>query len=413
MRSVASTTAFVLAAALFCAVGHAATLTVGPGETYTTIQAAVNAASKGDTIAVKTGMYAEAIVIATNNLTLRSVDGKGRAIIVGDGSSNCVSVNAGLGVKFIGFVIDGGGLYGIYHEGGQVLDPVSVTDCTFENCSYGFYAEFSYMEGTAFTFTGNTMTDCWIGMYVYGFDGATIRISDNTATDCDNGLYVEEMSEDVPSDAIVSNNVVVSSAVVSDTYGIYCCCAEDTTKFVGNTVIGFAYGMYFEDVGCCGPSPAILYIEDNEITDCDYGLYFDELVCCMPAKVYIRGNTMSGNNCGIHVSSFNYASESTVVVTNNNICGNSFGFDNASGIDITANGNWWGDPSGPSGEGPGTGDPISVNVIVESFRSSPYTGSSGGGGGGCAAGAEGAAGLAVILPLALLFFRKERAGPSL
>jgi Ca2+-binding RTX toxin-like protein len=57
-------------------------LTVGAGETYTTIQAAIAAASPGDTILVKPGTYAGNILI-DKSLTLLSTDGSGSTQIVG------------------------------------------------------------------------------------------------------------------------------------------------------------------------------------------------------------------------------------------------------------------------------------------------------------------------------------------
>src|SRR5215218_1283795 len=70
---------------------YAATIVVAPsGGSYTTIQAAVNNASPGDVIAVKTGTYAEnvnlslmgsAIAGTPGDLTLVAVDGPGTAIL--------------------------------------------------------------------------------------------------------------------------------------------------------------------------------------------------------------------------------------------------------------------------------------------------------------------------------------------
>ena len=56
----------ILACAISGSVTLANTLTVGTGQTYTTIQSAVNAASVGDTIKVLPGIYNEAININKN-----------------------------------------------------------------------------------------------------------------------------------------------------------------------------------------------------------------------------------------------------------------------------------------------------------------------------------------------------------
>src|SRR5690348_9101457 len=59
-----------------------ATLTVGSGQDFTTIQAAVDAASAGDTIAVKPGTYSEQVTIPDDldGLTLKSTKPQGAII---------------------------------------------------------------------------------------------------------------------------------------------------------------------------------------------------------------------------------------------------------------------------------------------------------------------------------------------
>jgi len=87
---------------------NAATLVVGPGETYTTIQAAINAASAGDTIQVLAGTYTGGVNVS-KTLTIVGPN----AGISGDGSrvaeavvEGSILVNAN-GVTISGLSIDG------------------------------------------------------------------------------------------------------------------------------------------------------------------------------------------------------------------------------------------------------------------------------------------------------------------
>ena len=59
---------------------YAATIEVGSGKPYTTIQSAINAASSGDTILVYDGIYNETIIVS-KKLIVKSVNGSGSTII--------------------------------------------------------------------------------------------------------------------------------------------------------------------------------------------------------------------------------------------------------------------------------------------------------------------------------------------
>jgi len=82
----------------------------------------------------------------------------------------------------------------------------------------------------------------------------------------------------------------------------------------------------------------------------------------------IRDNTLStgkwGNPAGILIGTD--VNVSTVNVNCNNIWNNDpYGVTNKARGSLDATGNWWGYPSGPGGEGPGSGDKVSSNVIYD------------------------------------------------
>lgn len=408
---------FILLGFLFLPImpATAATLTVGPGQAYETIQAAVDAASDGDTINVKAGTYAEMVDIVTPNLVLRSVDGEKAAIVEGDGSDYCFYVEDGAPVTLDGFWIKPHGNTGIRlgYDNGVVDAVVAITNNTVESSDYGLYCSASYVTTSQVSITGNTAREASnAGFYWYGFDGCTVNISNNICIDCtDTGMDLEEFDEGLGADIRIEGNTVTLSEGLTGNCGITICCAERTTVLSGNTVgAGYEYGIYIEDTGCCGQDGLIFAVTDNKVTSCDYGIYFDELVCCIPGDVTITGNTLTGNDYGLYVSTFEYADESNALIENNNLAGNiTAGFYNDCGEDLVADDNWWGDASGPSGTSfEGSGDQADGgNIIVSSWLSSPYTTGDTGSGDGCNVTTL-AVPAALILAPALFLLGKKR-----
>ncbi len=81
-------------------------------------------------------------------------------------------------------------------------------------------------------------------------------------------------------------------------------------------------------------------------------------------NITVEGNEVRHNKTGIVVG------EANNVVHRNNIVDNAeFGLDTALSIDATDN--WWGDPSGPSGAGPGQGDVVTSSAQFDPWLSEP------------------------------------------
>lgn len=101
--------AFPLLWILFPSQLYAATLTVGPGQTYTKIQDAINDAATGDTIFVEIGTYAENLTFSTSvdNLLLEGEE-TARTVIDGGGTGTVIDLSSFKNITIQKFTIKNG-----------------------------------------------------------------------------------------------------------------------------------------------------------------------------------------------------------------------------------------------------------------------------------------------------------------
>src|ERR1700712_1448000 len=103
-------------------------LTVGSGQQFSTIAAAVNASGTGDTIDVMAGTYTNDFLTISHNLTLTAIGGmvvvnatvsppNGKAIIDEGGAGVTVAIN---GFDLSGAAVGDGNGAGIRYEGGTL-----------------------------------------------------------------------------------------------------------------------------------------------------------------------------------------------------------------------------------------------------------------------------------------------------
>lgn len=116
---------------------QAAQLTVGPGGTYASIQAALDAARPGDTVRVAAGVYHEHPVIDRPVVLL----GAPGAVIDGDGRGVVLTVNAAA-TTVQGFIIRGSGANQSREHAGILVtdaDGVIIADNRLEDVLFGIY----------------------------------------------------------------------------------------------------------------------------------------------------------------------------------------------------------------------------------------------------------------------------------
>ncbi len=85
-----------------------ATLNVGQGQTYTTIQSAISAANTGDVISVSEDTYSENLVVKKNGISITGKN-KEKTIIDGKKIGSVVKIDQANNVKLSGFTIQNSG----------------------------------------------------------------------------------------------------------------------------------------------------------------------------------------------------------------------------------------------------------------------------------------------------------------
>ncbi len=375
-----------------------------PGATYTTIQAAVNAASSGDTVQVCAGTYDEQVVIDGKDITLQGAGDTtivqpsapvtlvtlytypsgtfwpgtvlAPLVLVKDSASTTVKNLKVDGVNVVSAPVGAARVAGIlYGESGGTVDSVSVTEMVV-----GAYATRSY----------------GIDLSAVGAARA-IEVKDSNITDWSrNGIQVQggSLTANIHDNTLVGpGDVLVGAAVPNGILFIHGAGGNAT----GNTISALHHSMSgSRSAGILFYDPLMpgVAAENNDVSDTDDGI----LVGHNANDVIIRNNNLHDNlEVGIHledgatnsVVTGNTITGNTMagirfagaadpggpsladtppgagnVANRNNISGNIAGVVNYDSTPQTfdATCNWWGNANGPSGSGPGTGDSVSTNV---------------------------------------------------
>jgi putative cofactor-binding repeat protein len=232
--TLAGLAAVALALLGVAAPASAATVTVGPGGTYTTIQDAVAAAISGDTITVEAGNYTGAVVVPTGkSLTITGAVG---AVLAGSFTLNAPSTITGFTVH------------------ASAVEPVAA-DATF--------AVSVTADGVGSTISNNTLdnaTNVVIVTLASGSAGAPTTVSGNTIT----GFYNNAIFLNQNAHVVVTGNTIDNSAGGTlNGYGVNLAGGSFITV-TGNTIKGVDNAVVVHGQ----PIPATdVTVSGNEITN--------------------------------------------------------------------------------------------------------------------------------------------------
>lgn len=337
------------------------------GAKFDSIQAAVAAASSGDSIKVGPGAF----TVADINQRLIIPEGKALTLAGTRGANNDSADSSVVTFSFApqagfydveiyasstvvkDFVFDFGDRASqftgiLIAEAGE--GPQAVHDVQIKNNRI-------YADGVAMQSGLNRAVG---GLLI---DGNEIRLDmNNNSSDGGAGIYINPYEYDANFGlARVSNNIVTGHL----DFGI--AAESGNVKVSGNTVqntVGTAnrHGIRYTD--WYGYDHVNTEISGNTVKNMKDGIQVQSYQYGSLSGL-IAMNNLVNNNAGIHLYPVSLATSTPLLLTTNFISGNSgLGVNNESGRTVDATKNWWGDGSGPrhASNSAGRGDAVSDNV---------------------------------------------------
>ena len=352
-----------------CAPLCARTLVVSPIGPITSISAAIKAASAGDKVEVRPGIYKE------NVLLDRSVQlvGIGKPVILGLGKASVVTI-AAEGCLLRGFIIEHSGGMLVEEDAGVLLERGNnrIEDNNLRDVLFGIYllqSDHNYIAHNTIqgrrlpdigdrgsgihiwnsnynTLESNTIVEARDGMYLQNANHSVIR--GNQVHDLRYGLHYMYSDDNEFEGNVFSNNVAGAAIMYSK-----------RVRFRHNAFLhnrGFAsYGVLFQSDEDCTA-------EENLVADNGVGIFMEGL-----QRTVFRRNTISSNDLAFRI----FSSSTGNLFEQNNIV------ENLSPIEVigshtdnrwngAAAGNYWSDYDGFDLDGNGIGDtPYKIQNIFE------------------------------------------------
>ena len=383
-------------------------------DAFATIQKALDTVADGGTVQVAPGLYAPNFTTVAKSVTLlgaqAGVDPPARD--PADPETESI-VQSNTGFRITGpsaeVTIDGfvfrekttGLSVAISTDAGA--GDVGATVTVVRNVFVDVHIGISGILGTnpsSFAIAGNLWRGGGTGVQMHGDRGAATLAVDANRFETIDGSAVHVL---VWTGATVTNNVIVSQIGPNDPIVVGGC---DACTVAGNTITASGGFRAISVIGSAGAS-AGTRVADNTITNPgradNCGIFVGAAtgttihgntitgareagIATIPGSTItgntvtsaggpgttgialrgastgstVTGNAVTGAAVGIDIGL--QAGSVDTHVNRNAIAGNTVGLANGAGTLADATCNWWGDASGPGGEGPGTGDPVSANV---------------------------------------------------
>ncbi len=204
---------FMILASVMSGTATAATLNVGQGRTYTTIQSAIDVAKTGDTIQVDEGVYNENPLIKTNGISVVGKD-KENTIIEGKKTSSGIRIDEVNNVIISGFTIRNSG-GGAQEDAGVTIYKATnniVSNLILLSNSVGVSI---YQGSNNNVISGNDMeSSSRYGIYLYASNDN--KIFDNNIKSNKFGLYAFSAR----TNTIYSNNFIDNGDQAYDNSGL-------------------------------------------------------------------------------------------------------------------------------------------------------------------------------------------------
>jgi hypothetical protein len=397
---------------------------VHPDSSLNSIQAALDSCSSGDTVLVAPGIYYENIIWPSiNGIDLISESGPDITIIDGGDSGSVITIwgyfidtttvirgftiqngfastGGGISISDASPLITeniiknntatlGGGLYGFWSSALVVNNTIENNSASFGGGIMFSFTDFKIGDSNWEPFglketllngqfqmekekikegsvpyaigniiIGNTAEEYGGGIAVWFYGGAYIQdniISENTATR-GGGIASVSIGAFITGNSITANTAQYGGGIYSTSIII-----EIQENTISGNMADYGGGLFF------GGYHETLTVEDNTIAS-NTANYNGAGINCVQASPSISNCTIS-NNYGDGI----YCEGSSATIHVSRIVENTgYGILNVDSTHIIdAIYNWWGDPSGPSGVGPGSGDEVSEWVDYEPWLTEP------------------------------------------